>query len=181
MKRCLLAGALALAGVTGAHAADRFLVQIPATLDASAPIATSVRNECHVEALVGQHVFAQVARRWPATESVLSLPEQGTDRGLRLTLVSVLGAGGGAWSGPKSMSLRVDVVQGGKPLRSTVLTRQSAGGLMGGMSGTCPIMERIAVALGRDVATWLQRSSDATLPPVQAEEPVPAPPPQPQQ
>lgn len=35
------------------------------------------------------------------------------------------------------------------------MNRQSGGGVFGGVTGTCAIMDRIAAALGRDVAAWL--------------------------
>jgi len=46
-------------------------------------------------------------------------------------------------------------MENGKSLAVNVLHRNSRGGVLGGVSGTCPIFERIAEALGKDVAPWL--------------------------
>ncbi|HEX7250535.1 MAG TPA: hypothetical protein VF262_09155, partial [Burkholderiales bacterium] len=69
-----------------------------------------------------------------------------------------------------AISVRADLEQNSKLHASKLLTRQSSGGAFGGMKGTCSIMERIAVALGRDVAAWVPGAL-ATLP---AAAPAPA-------
>jgi hypothetical protein len=165
MKKTNLVMGLAFAacGLSSAHGTERLLVQVPAALDPAAPIARAVRAECGVEMLVGNHVFAQVGQRWPGAESVAGPGNAGSAKLLRVTLLSVMGTGGGAWSGSKSMTVRADLVQNGRTLQSTVLTRQSGGGVFGGMKGTCAIMERIAVTLGKDVAAWLPPSAGAPL------------------
>lgn len=154
-KKHVLAFVFAAGALTGAQAAERLLVQVPAMLDPGAPIARNVRSECNVEGLVGNQVFAQVAKRWPGTETVAPKAPVGGAKVLRVTLLSVMGTGGGAWSGAKSISVRADLQQNGKTLQTTVLNRQSGGGFWGGTMGTCAIMERIAVTLGNDVAGWM--------------------------
>jgi hypothetical protein len=138
-----------------ASAADRLLVQVPAILEPGAPIAEAVRAECAVDKLVGHHVFDQVALHAPAAEPVVTLIHDGPESFLKLSILSVHGVGGGSWSGAKSMTLRVQLLEKGRHVAMTVVQRNSRGGPLGGVSGTCAIMERIAVALGRDVAKWL--------------------------
>ena len=147
-----------------APAQQKIAVTVPAALDPSAPIAESVKRDCAVETKVGQEVFMRVSERFPGTEtapqgsSVIS----GGKILLKVTIVGVLGAGGGAWSGPKAMTIRADVIQNEKAGPSRTFNRQSTGGAFGGLSGTCAIMDRIAVALGRDVAAWLPTQLAAT-------------------
>ena len=47
------------------------------------------------------------------------------------------------------------MLQNSKIVATKDLKRQSGGGAFGAYTGTCPIMDRIAVALGKDVAAWL--------------------------
>lgn len=137
------------------HAGDRLLVQVPAVLDPAAPIAPAVKSQCAVELLIGNHVYQQVSQRIPHAEQVADGSKAGSDKFLKLTILAVHGVGGGSWSGPKSMTIRADLMQRGRTLQSKVLQRHSGGGVFGGLTGTCPIMERIAVTLGKDVAGWL--------------------------
>lgn len=150
-----LCAPLLLAAAFGAHAQDRLLVQVPALLDPNAPITESVRRDCAVEVKVGEHVFAKVSEKIPGAVPLADPRKAGSDRLLKLTIVNVTGVGGGAWSGSKSITVRADLEQNSKVHATKMLTRQSGGGAFGGMKGTCSIMERIAAALGNDVAAWV--------------------------
>jgi len=74
----------------------------------------------------------------------------------------------GAWTGPKAMTVRADLFKNHKLIKSTVVQRHSMGGPLGGLRGTCAIMERIAVTLGEDISIWLS----TTLPPDGASAPT---------
>lgn len=58
------------------------------------------------------------------------------------------------------MSIRADLKKGGATIASTVFTRGS-GNPLGGFSGTCAILDRVATVLGKDVAGWLARGATA--------------------
>lgn len=152
----LLAGVAALFIANAAGAQEKIAVVMPALLDPNAPIGEAVRRECGVQTSVGTQVFERVSERFPGTVQVQEASQAGQDTAvLKVTLIGVLGAGGGGWSGQKSITLRAEILQGAKVVMARTLSRQSGGGVFGGVSGTCAIMERIAVALGRDVAGWL--------------------------
>jgi hypothetical protein len=162
--------AMTLAGV--AHAEERFLVQVPAVYDSAAPVTDSVRRECGIESLIGNHVFMQVSASFPKSLQVQTPGKGDREKYLMLTVLAVQGVGGGAWSGGKSITIRADLLQEGKTVSTKVLSRGSRGGAFGGFSGTCQIMERIAGALGRDTAAWLR-----ALAPSAPSSPVPDSPP----
>jgi hypothetical protein len=164
-----LGAALLTAFALGAHAQDKLFVQVPALLDANAPITESVRRDCNVEAKVGGHIFQKVSEKVPGAEALADPRKAGAERLLKLTIVNVVGVGGGAWSGSKSITIRADLEQNSKVHASKTLTRQSGGGAFGGMKGTCSIMERIAVALGSDVAGWVPAALAMLPPPTAAE------------
>ena len=146
------------------HASENLLVQVPAVLDPAAPIASAVKRECAVEMLVGNHVFQAVNARMAGTGQLRDGAKAGPDKFLQLTILSVHGVGGGGWSGAKSITVRADLMRDGQAIQSKVLQRRSGGGFLGGMTGTCPIMERIAVALGKDVAKWLTATTSTSMP-----------------
>ncbi len=152
----LLPAIVALCIAQASYANDKIVVTVPAILDPSAPIGENVRRECSVETNVGTQIFQKVSERFPGTEQTPNPNQAGSDRiVLKVTIVGVLGAGGGAWSGSKSITIRADVLQNAKVAATRTLNRQSKGWGLGGVNGTCAIMDHIAVALGKDVAAWL--------------------------
>jgi hypothetical protein len=151
----LLISALALSLTASAN--EPLFLQVPAKLDPSAPIPDAVRNECALEMLLGNYAQSAIDRRIGSVQSVTATEQAGVEKIIQLTIISVHGFGGGAWSGSKSMSIRADIKKEGVTVGSNVFTRSSRGGAFGGFSGTCAILERVAVALGKDVAAWLSR------------------------
>lgn len=151
----LPAATLALC-VAQAARAEELAVIVPAILDPAAAITEAVKRECGVESRIAEEVFLRVSERIPGAKKI-SDPPPATQNGplLKITIMGVLGVGGGSWSGPKAIAIRADVVEHAKLIQTTTLRRQSSGGAFGGLSGTCPIMDRIAAALGRDVAGWV--------------------------
>lgn len=144
-----------------ASANERLFLQVPAMLDPAAPIPAAVKNECALEMLLGNYALSAIGRRIGSVQSVAAPEQAGIDKMVQLTIIAVHGFGGGGWSGSKSMSVRADLMKGGSTVGSTVLTRSSRGGAFGGFSGTCAIFDRVAGALGKDVAAWLSRGSPA--------------------
>lgn len=154
-RQFLLQGVAALCVAQASLAQERVGVLVPAVLDPSAPIAAGVRRECNVEKMIGDEVFLRVSQRYPGAAPFQN-PEQAGDRYVvMVTITSVVGEGGGAWTGKKSITIRTDVLQNSKLVASRSLFRHSGGGIYGGTIGTCKIMELIAVALGKDVAAWM--------------------------
>jgi len=159
----LLAG-IVLCVPTLSQANEKLFVQVPAILDPAAPIVSSVKNECGVELLIGNHVLQKVGEVMPGTAQLADGEKVGQNKFLQLTILSVHGVGGGSWSGTKAITIRAQLLKNGEPIRTTILQRRSGGGVFGGLNGTCAIMERIAIALGRDVANWLKNPNQATPP-----------------
>lgn len=150
----------ALVAPLTAAADERIFVQVPAMIDAAAPIPEAVRKECGVEMLIGSHALSAISRRNKDVQAVAAPEQAGDGKLVRLTVVAAFGHGGGAWSGPKQMTIRADLVKGGATLGSTLLTRASSRGSFGAMGfGTCNILNRVATALGKDVAVWLAKGA----------------------
>jgi len=72
--------------------------------------------------------------------------------------------GGGAFSGPKWMSVRGALHENGKVIGSFCAKRINGGGPFGQFKGTCAIVGRSAKVIGRDIAGWLEKpTQDAKL------------------
>lgn len=144
-----------------ASADDRVFVQVPAMIAPEALIPNAVRSQCAVDRLVGNYALSAVGKRFPSAQSAAAPDQAGGATFVQLTVVSVVGFGGGSWSGPKAMAIRAEILKGGTVVGSTLLTRSSSGGVFGGFKGTCSILDRVAGALGKDVAAWMARGPGA--------------------
>lgn len=144
-----------------ATADDRVFVQVPATIAREAWIPNAVRSQCAVDTLVGNYALSAVGKRFPSAQPATAPDQAGGATFVQLTVFSVIGFGGGSWSGAKSMGIRVEILKGGTVVRSTSFTRSSNGGVFGGFKGTCSILDRVAGALGKDVAAWMARGPGA--------------------
>ncbi|MEA3194195.1 MAG: hypothetical protein QOD26_2528 [Betaproteobacteria bacterium] len=128
---------------------------IQAALDPNTSVVESVKRDCALDTMVGDWVLESVSKKHPGSKKLQKGDSAGKGKVLKVTIVQVMGVGGGAYSGPKSMTVRADLVQGGKVLATTTKERASGGGAFGGMKGTCQIFGRVAKTLGADVASWL--------------------------
>ena len=145
-----------------AVADERLFLQVPALIDAAAPIPEAVRKECALETLMASEALAAIGKRMGAVQAIEMAEQAGDAPRVELTIMAAFGEGGGGITGPKSMTIRANLKKGGVTLATTLLTRESSRGFMGGMlTGTCSVFNRISAALGKDVALWLSR--DATL------------------
>ena len=144
------AAALAVPG--GAVAQEKLLIQ-PAHFGPNVQVTDAVRRECELEGKLDEWVMESVSKKYPG--AARGDKAAGKDKLLKLTIVNVYGVGGGAYSGPKSMAVQAELMQGGKVIATTTKSRSSGGGAFGNMKGTCAIFGRVARALGSDVAAWL--------------------------
>ncbi len=112
-----------------------------------------VREACKLEDRLSADISSALGQ--PATTSTAGAV-------VRVSIVDVMGVGGGGWTGPKAISIRVELMKDGKVERSTHLTRTTTGGAFGGFKGTCSMLERDSNVLGKDVAKWVASGAYAT-------------------
>ncbi len=85
-------------------------------------------------------------------------------RVLHIEIVNVIGTGGGAWSGAKSVTVEGKLTENGEVIGTFTSSRYSGGGAFGGYKGTCSILGRCIKAMGSDIAKWLANPTmDAKL------------------
>ena len=140
------------------------------TLEKKAPFAKglnvpdAVRAECGLEQKVPEFVQESANKGFDKVVLADSVSAKTAGKVLSMKITDVTGTGGGAWSGPKHVTIEGTLWQDGKVAGTFVASRYSGGGAFGGYKGTCAILGRCAKALGKDVATWaLAPSMDARL------------------
>jgi hypothetical protein len=142
MRRALLA---ALVSLPLAAAAE---VKVPEKIayDKNSAATDTVKKECALDTKIPQYV-----------KSAAGANGKGT---LEMRITNVLAPGGGAWSGPKAVTVAGTLRDGGKVVGTFTARRQTT---RGGY-GTCQMLERDAEALGKDIGGWLKSPSmDARL------------------
>ena len=126
--------------------------KIPFGKDTMVP--PKVKSECQIEEKIARFMveFAKKA----GINVVREKPSGGEYLVLSAEVINVVGAGGGAWSGSKSIKIKGEVKdQNGKVVANFTAGRYSGGGAFAGYKGTCSILGRCTKAIGKDVGTWL--------------------------
>ena len=156
MKRFLLI-ALCLAS-SSAFAGERrqVLLETPVVYASGANVVERVKDECHIDDMLTQHVGEALRRLNRTGEGTIDAnASPGNAEVLRLQISYVMGVGGGAWTGPKAISLSADLIGNGKVVRHTKFKRWSIGGVWGAFKGTCSILDRTTVIISKDLRRWV--------------------------
>jgi len=143
------------AGAAGAQ--EKFLIQLPVKVEAGGTNVDRIKSECKIDTVLGNQMLTKVASQYPGSGTLEGDAAAPADaKVLRLTIISVFGLGGGAFSGTKQMGVRVDIVADKKVLATTVRERQSMGGAAGIFGGgTCAAFNKIADVLASDITAWI--------------------------
>lgn len=132
-----------------------YTVISPVTFAENSMASSDVKASCTLDTRLPEFI-ASSARRGV---TVVIAPDSGDNiegKVLYLTITNVLGAGGGAWSGAKSVTVEGVLKENGEVIGSFTGARYSGGGAFGGFKGTCAILGRCVEALGKDIAAWLK-------------------------
>jgi hypothetical protein len=156
----LIALAACCANAFGAASSKTVLLETPVTYHPDASVSEQVRKECKIEDMLALRVGAVLDRVNKKPNSTVAA---GTPTGdasvLRLQITYVLGVGGGAWSGPKAITVAAELIDDGKVSRQTKINRWTSGGMFGGFKGTCALLDRSATAIGKDLGRWVRDPS----------------------
>ena len=138
------------------------LLETPVTYHPQADVSDKIKQECKIEDMLAQKVGAALARNNKdkgGDGTIAAGAPTGEASVLRLQITYVLGVGGGAWSGPKAITVAADLIEDGKVARQTKINRWTTGGMFGGFKGTCALLERSATAIGKDLGQWTRDPS----------------------
>ena len=151
VRRALLISALC---APLASLADTLALQDYAPYDKSLSVPSAIQAECGLEGKVVKSVQSQVR----GFDDVVLMPDvtkAGKGKSLAMKITGISGFGGGAWSGPKNLTIEGTLRENGKVTGTFRATRVSGGGAFGAYRGTCSILDRCVKTLGSDVAGWL--------------------------
>lgn len=158
MKSHLLA-ALLFPSAT-ALATQPVVLETPVTYAPGAEVVERVKAECRIEDMLATRVGDILRRRNKGgTGTVATGADANGSQVLRLQISHVLGIGGGAWTGPKAITVNAELVEDGKVVRNTKVNRWSIGGFWGAFKGTCSILDRSAIVIAKDMARWVRDPS----------------------
>ncbi|HEY0587741.1 MAG TPA: hypothetical protein VGD52_16510 [Pseudoduganella sp.] len=156
----------ALASSFCASAAERLYLQAPVQFAPGSFAPQAVRNQCQLERHLLDDVSTQVTKHYGRIELATVSDDVGNDKVIKITITNAWGAGGGGWSGPKSLQILAELKQGDNTLSSASF-RRSTMGLGGIFSGTCPMFHKVTKELGEDVADWLKDGAPSKAVPVE--------------
>jgi hypothetical protein len=148
---------LACIGVPlAAGAAGSITVSKQAAFDPRLSVPDAVRAECDLPNKVSRFVQEYSQKGFDKVTLADRVSASTPGQALALKIVGLTGTGGGAWSGPKHVTVEGTLWENGKVKGTFTATRYSGGGAFGGYKGTCAILGRCTKAIGKDVASWLQ-------------------------
>jgi hypothetical protein len=143
----------AVAPTPAAHAAEKAQVTLNRVVAfaESSGASDNVKAECTLDTRLPGFIkdFAK---------NVVLADDVGEDtegRVLHLTFTNVIGTGGGAWSGSKSVTVEGKLTENGEVIGTFTAIRYSGGGAFAAYKGTCSILGRCIKAIGKDIAEWL--------------------------
>jgi hypothetical protein len=126
----------------------------------SSGVSEKVRGECTLDTRLPR--FIQDYARKMGIEVNLGSDTKG--RVLALEFTTIVGPGGGAWSGAKSVTVKGTLTENGKVIGTFIGSRYSGGGIFAMYKGTCSILGRCIKTLGKDIANGLSNPTmDARL------------------
>lgn len=148
-----LSAAMAMSGHAGA---DSIRLQASTPYAKTAQVREAVKKDCQLDTKLPGFIRDYASAN--GLEVKLESGALDTRKGkvLLLEITDVKAAGGGAWSGAKSMSVAGKLYDSGKLVGDFTAMRYSGGGFFGGYKGTCSIVGRCSKTLGKDIATWLE-------------------------
>ncbi|MDH3352157.1 MAG: hypothetical protein OEM60_06710 [Gammaproteobacteria bacterium] len=159
MRQILLAGvSITFTLISMAASAEdlSYTLVSPVPFAENSGASSDVKGSCSLETRLPTFI-EDAAKR--GVKVVIS-PDPGEDvagKVLYLEFTNVLGTGGGAWSGPKSVTVRGELKENGELIGSFTASRYSSGGAFAGFKGTCDILGRCIKTLGKDIADWLKK------------------------
>ncbi|SDD46278.1 hypothetical protein SAMN05216345_109130 [Cupriavidus sp. YR651] len=143
-----------------ALAASQVVLETPVTYAAGAGVVEQVKTECHIEDILANRVGEVLRKRNKGGAATIEADANPNGaQVLRLKITHVLGIGGGAWTGPKAITVVAELLEDGKITRQTKVNRWSVGGFWGAFKGTCSILDRSAIFISKDMARWIKDPS----------------------
>ena len=147
----LVAGAVCLTAQP-AGAAETVKIQRSIPFASTAQVPAAVKESCQLQTKVPEFVSQSAGGSVQLVDGALN---RKVGRVLEMEITEVHAPGGGAFSGPKWLSVKGELYDRGKQIGSFRAKRYTTGGAFGAFKGTCSIIGRCTKAIGEDIAKWL--------------------------
>jgi hypothetical protein len=149
----VLCVALALV-VPGAALGEALLVSPAASYGTA--ITDKVKAECALAETQTEAVLKQLGAAGISAQAAGSDAVPAKGRFLQLRIESAI-SGGNAFTGHrKQVTTSARLFENGKEIAQTTQSRDSTGGFFGGYKGSCNVLRRCAVVVGKDIASWVK-------------------------
>lgn len=121
-------------------------------------VADNIKAECKLSETQSEAVLKQLAAAGVPAQAAASdaVPAQG--RYLQLRIESAMSAGNAFTGHRKQVTTSARLFENGKEVAQTTLSRDSGGGAFGGYKGSCNVLRRCAITLGKDIAGWVRNN-----------------------
>ncbi len=164
---CGLFAGLAQAG--GApHSTRPVALQTPVAFAADSAVRDIVRQQCDLEKTLEADLFEALRAHGRPVDPVASAE---TGRVLQVSIERVEGLGGGAWTGPKFLSVKATLLVDGKFVHNRMALAHSTGFPL---NTTCHALSKDSSDISQQIAKWLDDVDGADANSVPAPAPAPA-------
>ena len=136
--------------------ANPLLVSPSADYSPTGSVPENIKTECTLPAAQTESVLAALNAAGITAEPAPSGAVPAKGRFLKLEITSAVSAGNAFIGHKKQVTTSAHLFQNGKEIAQTTKTRDSMGGFFAGYRGSCSVLHRCTVTLGKDIADWLK-------------------------
>ena len=124
-------------------------------------IKNNIKEECNLNTKLSENISAYAS-------NIARIDKPEPDKGGKVLMIEVtdaISAGGGIAGIPsgafnkkhkKSLTIKGELFDDGKPIGSFIGHRKTGGGFFGSYKGSCMVLNRATEVLGKDVGKWLK-------------------------
>ena len=119
-------------------------------------VADNIKAECKLSETQSESVLKQLSAAGIPAQAAASDAVPASGRYLQLRIESAMSAGNAFTGHRKQVTTSAHLFENGKEVAQTTLSRDSSGGAFGGYKGSCNVLRRCAIVLGKDIAGWIK-------------------------
>jgi hypothetical protein len=121
-------------------------------------IADNIKAECKLSETQSESVVKYLSAAGIPAQAAASDAVPASGRFLQLRIESAMSAGSAFTGHRKQVTTSAHLFENGKEVAQTTLSRDSTGGAFGGYKGSCNVLRRCAIVLGKDIAGWVRNN-----------------------
>ena len=162
LKKLTLAVLTILIFTSTSICAQSITMQKSIKYDTRIVVTGAVINQCKLQTKIPHYIQLYSKKNGIAMNLTTQNLSNVNGQVLEVKIVHVTSHRGGAWSGPKSVTISGMLKKEGKLVAKFTAERRTGGGAFGAYKGTCSLLGRCAKTIGQDVARWLKNPVNGT-------------------